>query len=309
MGTEFAMKILLDTDIGSDIDDAVCLAYLLANPACHLLGITTVTGQAEQRARIAASICDAAGRRIPIHPGAEIPLLAEQKQPEAHQAAALPAAYRGLQFSRGEAIVFLRETIRRHPGEVTLLAVGPLTNVALLFLVDPEIPELLERLVLMCGAFDEPVAREEGIRGGIRAEWNAAGDPHATAIVYRQSVPVHRTIGLNVTERVTMNGDDARSRFQLPLLESVLPYAGIWLASQPKITFHDPLAAATIFDEGICRFEKGEVAVELENPALRGATRWRGPAADGRHEIAAAVDPERFFQHFFGAFEALNPTA
>jgi len=62
-------KILLDTDIGSDIDDAVCLAYLLANPDCDLLGITTVTGDTVKRASMASVLCKIAGRNIPIHPG------------------------------------------------------------------------------------------------------------------------------------------------------------------------------------------------------------------------------------------------
>ena len=59
------IKVLLDTDIGSDIDDAVCLAYLLAQPACELLGITTVSGQPEQRAQIASAICKVAERSVP----------------------------------------------------------------------------------------------------------------------------------------------------------------------------------------------------------------------------------------------------
>ena len=67
------IKVLLDTDIGSDIDDAVCLAYLLANPDCELMGITTVSGEAENRARIASAICKNASRDIPIFPGPNHP--------------------------------------------------------------------------------------------------------------------------------------------------------------------------------------------------------------------------------------------
>ena len=68
-------KVLLDTDIGSDIDDAVCLAYLLAQPECELLGITTVSGEPVQRAMIASAVCTLAGQQIPIYPGAADPLL------------------------------------------------------------------------------------------------------------------------------------------------------------------------------------------------------------------------------------------
>ena len=64
-------KVLLDTDIGADIDDAVCLAYLLAQPQCELLGITTVSGEAEKRAMLASALCKVAGKEIPIIPGWE----------------------------------------------------------------------------------------------------------------------------------------------------------------------------------------------------------------------------------------------
>ena len=74
-----ATKVILDTDIGSDIDDAICLAYLLAQPRCELLGITTVTGEPNQRAQIASAICKAAGKKVPIYPGVDTPLLISQK--------------------------------------------------------------------------------------------------------------------------------------------------------------------------------------------------------------------------------------
>lgn len=64
-----ATKILLDTDIGSDIDDALCLAYLLAKPECELLGITTVSGEADKRAMMASAMCKIAGKHIPNRPG------------------------------------------------------------------------------------------------------------------------------------------------------------------------------------------------------------------------------------------------
>ena len=112
------IKLLLDTDIGSDIDDAVCLAYLLANPDCELLGITTVSGEAEARARMASVLCKAAGKSIPIFPGCEEPLLGAQHQPHAPQAAALNRWPHETRFPRGQAIEFLRQTIRAQPGEI-----------------------------------------------------------------------------------------------------------------------------------------------------------------------------------------------
>jgi inosine-uridine nucleoside N-ribohydrolase len=283
-------KILLDTDIGSDIDDAVCLAYLLANPACELLGITTVTGEGEQRAQMASALCNIAGQEIPIYIGAEQPLLVDQKQPQAPQAAALARWPHVRGFARGQAIPFLQRTIRQNPGEITLLTIGPLTNIALLFCADPAIPALLKGLVMMCGVFDNQ-----------RLEWNAMLDPHATAIVSRAAVPLQRSIGLDVTQQVTLPADEVRRRFQPALLQAVLDFAEVWFQHTPSITFHDPLAATTIFDAHICGFERGRVEAEWADLAQTGQTRWK-PDPGGPHEVATRVDPRQFFDHFFSFF-------
>lgn len=287
-------KILLDTDIGSDIDDAVCLAYLLAQPECDLLGITTVTGEPERRAMLASALCQLAGRQIPIYPGAADPLVVELRQTEAPQARALVRWPHAETFPAGEAIHFLSRTIRQNPGEVTLLAIGPLTNVGLLFATDPEVASLLKRLVLMCGVF---TTRLPGVA---RREWNALGDPHATAITYRAPVSIHRSIGLDVTCQVQLDAAAVRQRFQSKLLEPVADFAEVWFESNSLITFHDPLAAATIFDDEICGFETGQVQVETEGKHGSGMTMWQ--AGDGPHQVALTVDPERFFNSYFAVF-------
>jgi inosine-uridine nucleoside N-ribohydrolase len=293
-----ATKILLDTDIGSDIDDAVCLAYLLAQPACDLLGITTVSGQADKRAMMASALCRVAGVEIPIFPGAEEPLLVPQKQTRAPQAAVLKEGDYQSTFPKGEAVEFLRQTIHQHPGEIVLLTIGPLTNIALLFKTDPEIPSLLKALVLMCGVFTERLA------GWGLLEWNALLDPHATAIVYQTPVPIHRSIGLDVTRQVTMNQAEVQAKFQTALLRPVYDFARVWFEQRPTLTFHDPLAAATIFDEQICRFERGRVSVELTSERLKGLTFWDPEPVEGDapHEVALGVDPARFFAHYFSVF-------
>jgi len=96
-----AIKVLLDTDIGSNIDDALCLAYLLARDDCDLLGITTVSGEADRRAMLASTLCWVAGQAVPIYPGAEAPLEMPQTQPHAPQAAALLRWPHQDRFDRG----------------------------------------------------------------------------------------------------------------------------------------------------------------------------------------------------------------
>ncbi|NUM78509.1 nucleoside hydrolase [candidate division KSB1 bacterium] len=291
-------KILLDTDIGTDIDDAVCLAYLLANPECELLGITTVTGEADKRAMMASALCKVAGKKIPIFPGAEQPLLVPQQQTQAQQAVALGKWEHDKNFPHAQAVEFLRQTIRAHPGEIALLTIGPLTNIGLLFGVDPEIPSLLKGLVMMCGRFTN---RVQGNYGPL--EWNAICDPHATAIVYRATVRQHRSIGLDVTSHVNMSADEFREKFRrIDLFRPVLDFAEIWFQQWPGTTFHDPLAAATIFDDQICAFEKGTVEVELTGEKSRGMLFWQPGGAEARHEIALEVNSSRFFEHLLSVF-------
>jgi purine nucleosidase len=292
-----AEKIFLDTDIGSDIDDAVCLAYLLAQPQCELIGITTVTGEVVKRAMLASALCQAAGKTIPIFPGCEQPLLVEQQQPLTPQANALSKWPHETSFPMGEAINFMRHTIRENPGEITLLTIGPLTNVGLLFTIDPEIPRLLKKLVLMCGVFNQSSNSSHVL------EWNAKGDPHATAIVYRAPVSQHRSIGLDVTMQVRMDASIVREKFKAPLLRPVLDFAEVWFQHAETIVFHDPLAATTIFDDQICTFTRGRVNINLDGKRLQGRTDWDPSAFHQPHEVATEVNPERFFNHYFSIFK------
>ncbi len=287
-------KILLDTDIGTDIDDAVCLAYLLANPECELVGIATVAGEAEQRAKIASAICKHAHKEIPIFPGAENPLVLKQRQLIARQAAALHKWDHQKKFPKGEAIEFMRQTIRSNPGEIILLTIGPLTNIGLLFSVDPEIPSLLKGLVMMCGYFFQNLDRTDPL------EWNAIGDPQAASIVYRANIPMHKSIGLDVTCQVTMNSKDVKKKFSAEFLLPVLDFADVFFKeSHDYMTFHDPLAAATIFDGDICNFQFGNVTVDLENKNVIGLTKWESGNLNSPHQVANEVNKERFFDHYF----------
>ncbi len=293
-----ATKVLFDTDIGSDIDDAVALAYLLANPDCELLGITTVTGDTYARACLASALCKVAGKTVPIYPGREQPLVVAQRQPDVPQAAALDRWEHGVQYPQGAAVDFLSRTIRAYPGEVVLLGTGPMTNLAALFAADEGVAALLKSLVLMCGTFSNRVP------GLPPTEWNAALDPDAAAIVYAARPAVHRSVGLDVTTQVAMPADAVRAQFrQSALLRPVLDFAEVWFEKADKIVFHDPLAAATIFDDALCGYERGLVEVERQCEHLAGLTHWK-PASDAPHEVALTVRPEAFFEHYFSFFPA-----
>ena len=284
--------LLFDTDIGSDIDDAVALAYLLREPRCELLGITTVTGEARERAMLASAVCRAAGREeVPIHAGIESPLLVGQKQPHAPQKAALARwSHRG-DFAPNEAVPFLRSVIRSRPGEVTLLAVGPFTNVAVLFALDPEISRLLKRLVIMGGAYSTGRKRAD------RLEWNTSCDPHAAAMLFRSRSEL-TAYGLDVTLECTMSAKECRDRFRGGALDVVADMAEVWFANREEIRFHDPLAAVGVFEPEVCEYRIGTVEVDLAGARTMGVTRFtedpRGP-----HRVAAGVQPAAFFERYF----------
>ncbi len=282
-------KILFDTDIGSDIDDALALAYLLGEKECDLLGITTVSGCPVERAKLASAICTAAGRSdIPIYPGMEGPFIGKQWQPEVPQAEKLGCWSHKVDYPMFQAIEFMRRTIRENPHEVTLLAVGPMTNVATLFAIDPEIPSLLEGLVLMCGRFD-------GLPN--RLEWNAKCDYVATHGVYAKQVRIHRSYGLVVTLQLTIDSNEAQKSFTGNVMRPVLDFAGTWFKERDKMIFHDPLAAMAIFHPEVCTYKRGNVTIDVENPNILGFTYFE-EVDNGNHEIAVTVDRDKFFKKY-----------
>ncbi len=290
------IPLLFDTDIGSDIDDAVALAYLLRQPRCELLGITTVSGEPDKRAALADAILRASGREgVPVHVGLAAPLLIPPLQPQAAQAEVLAARAHRAFGPHPTAVDFLRQTIRARPGEITLLAVGPLTNLAVLFALDPEVPALLKQLVLMGGVYYT--------RGydGSNAEWNIRNDPHAAAVVFHAPVPRLVAVGLDVTTQCRMPSEEVRARFAQagPPLDLVLEMAEVWFRHTPQITFHDPLAAALVFEPGLCTLEAQRVEVELVSPRGQGQTYFENDPPQKPHEIAVRVESDLLFRHYF----------
>ncbi len=288
-------KVVFDTDIGSDIDDALALAYLLKEPRCELLGVTTVTSFPERRAAMVSAICRNAGRpEVPIHVGSPMALVSLLRQQTADQADAIGDWDHATFSTENTAIDFLYRTIVANPGEVTLLAVGPMTNVALLFATHPEVPALLKRLVLMCGWFSS----------GGGPEWNAINDPLATSIVYggglQRRPTLHYSCGLDVTTRCVMPRDACRNKFaNYPVLGPVRDFAEIWFARSERVTFHDPLAAVCVFEPDVCTWRDTRILVPTQDPTA-GYTVPEHRTAEPWHKVAEQVDVARFFDTYFG---------
>ena len=297
------MPLLLDTDIGTNIDDSLALAYLLRHPRCDLLGVTTVSGDVAKRAACAEVLCREAGRDdVPIHCGAPGPLLLGPGQSAVPLYPAVAHRPHRLDRPIGPAPDFMRRLIRQCPGAITLLTVGPLTNVAILFALDPEVPSLLKSIVSMAGVY-YPHERQ--------VETNVLVDPVAAAMVFRATAQggaaPHRLVGLTVTSRCAQPAADFRARHRgaVPPAPALLEMAEAYFRRRRHATFHDPLAAAVVFEPDVCTYETGVVRMALDRPGEEAARTYFAAdraASSGRasnHRVARGVKVERFFDEYF----------
>ena len=258
-------KVLLDTDIGNDPDDAACLAYLCLQEKCDLLGVTTVGKRSHIRAQLADSICLSLGRTdVPIAAGASDPLFANLYWWDHHvyQERYLEKYPPRNQYQPGEAVAFMQEKIRQYPGEVTLLCVGPLTNAAALWAAYPEVYGLLKEIVIMGGSFrDEP-----------RYDANFMMDAIAAGtILERREIPL-RAAGVEETGPLSVHNNKVKEWFAekrykplldfftgVPWMESTQPK---WLRDQ-KLGMHDPFAASIIFNDNLCDYLRVHARVNI----------------------------------------------
>ena len=283
------IKILLDTDIGSDIDDALCLAYLLQQPRCEILGITTCSSEPEKRAEIVDSMCRYMGREIPIFPGLGNPIIGKQLQVAVHQYEVVAQLPHKTEFPKNQAIDFMKEVIEAHPHEITLLPIGPLTNIGALFAAYPHLIPLVKEVSFMGGSFfPEAIAF-------IADEWNIKNDPIAAKIVFDSGVPI-RAAGLDVSLKTKIRCTDFLAASHSKAMEPVALYARKFLERTNDMYFHDPLVAAYLFADDICTFRRGRVHIGIG--ADWGRTYFiEDPSSSTL--IADKINSEYFFRHYY----------
>jgi purine nucleosidase len=278
--TQNRIPLIFDTDIGSDIDDALTMVYLLGQQRCELLGVTTAYGDTLDRARLVSAICAAAGREVQIHPGSSELINGKIVTGRVPQAEILSQWPHRDDFEPDRAEEFILKTITSRPGQVTLLATGPLTNVARLFQRHPEAPMLLKSLTLMNGSFRI-----------MYPEYNAILDPEATRIVYETETPEMTVIDFETSLKCQMWKKEARQRIRGGAFEPVAEMMEVFFRILPVVTFYDSIAAASIFEPGLVTFRSTTVK------SRRG---WTFPSrASGPHQVSVDVDAKRFKEHFF----------
>ncbi|HVC34434.1 MAG TPA: nucleoside hydrolase [Chloroflexota bacterium] len=292
-----ATKVILDTDIGTDVDDCLALALLLGSPEIELLGVSCVYGDVELRARMAMKLLNLRGRTdVPVLAGVTRPLLGRRPVYWAgHEGEGLldPADGRLLP-SPEHAVDFLVRRVMAEPGQIHLVAIGPLTNVALAFLREPRLAASLAHLTIMGGAIRGP-----GRFALPYCEHNVTCDPEAAHVVLSAGAPT-TLIPLDVTTQVRLRpagverirlGGSAFHRAVASQVELYPPFR-----ERGFTHLHDPLAAAAVVRPGLVTTESLHLDVETEGRYTAGATLVRAPGekAPANVEVALGVEAERF---------------
>jgi purine nucleosidase len=274
-------RLILDTDIGTDVDDCLALAVILGSPELQLEGVTCVYGDVLLRARMVRKLLSLAGRDdVPVLLGASLPLL--RRRPvywAGHEGVGLlEPGDETLTPSPEHAVDYLVRTIWEHPGQIHLLAIGPLTNVALAFAREPRLAERLAHLTIMGGAVRGPDTLALPY-----AEHNIRCDPEAAHVVLAAGAPT-TLVPLDVTTRVSIDrGGLERIRaagapFHAAVARQVALYPRF--ASHGATYLHDPLAAAAVARPDLVETASLHVDVEIEGQHAAGMTLCRTPGPD-----------------------------
>lgn len=287
------IKIIIDTDIGDDADDALAICLALKSPELEVLGITTVFRNTADRAKIAVSLLRLLGREdIPVFAGLGKPLIAEadvnlvpiQLFPE----------MKDITFhTEMDGVEYLYRTLIESDGDITLVPIGPLTNIAALIHRYPEVKGKIKEIVMMAGAYYMHYN-----------EWNVRCDPEAAAIVYSSGIEI-RAVGLDVTTRCQVN-DELVELFKTcgrPENELLAELLLCYRKKRGRHTFlHDPMAVYAVYDQELIEYSGEDILVELHGEHTRGMTFNRFKIGEGniRHNIKCAknIQADVFTEEF-----------
>ena len=281
------IPIILDTDIGDSIDDALALAFALHSPELDVRAVTTVIDDVESKTRLAWKMLGVYNRRdIPLAMGAPEPLLDPMTSVPSKEFDVLTRNDAIPDAARKRAADLIIETLLQARGKITIVAIGPMTNIALALKTDPRIKNNIERIVIMGGAY---LSSE--------TEYNVKRDRTAAQIVFQSGIPI-TAVGLDVTSQCKLRekdidgmrlANDPASNFLIRLMDLAEEQT-----HDPNPTLYDPLAIAAIFRPDLLEMQAGTVDVPLTGPGL---TIFK-PAAGSKTQVAVKVNVPAFLDLF-----------
>lgn len=307
-------KIIIDTDPGHD--DAMALLMLLAVPEIEILAITTVAGNTtiENATRNAKYILGLAKKEdIPLFAGSVKPIERDLITAKVHGASGLDgsgAELLSIEKTTEQATDKIIEIVKQNPGEITLLTLGPLTNVAKAFLKDPSLSRMIKRIVMMGGAIAVP-----GNKNRV-AEFNFFVDPEAAKIVFDSEiekvlVPLDACNDIILPEQSIKEigekaGDIGKvlSNMLVPYVENIKKYDNMAGA-----LMYDPLAAYYLINPSAFQLEEMDVKIETKGEYTFGmsvAERRVGALKNPNTKVAIKIDGQKFINDFVGLIVILS---
>jgi inosine-uridine nucleoside N-ribohydrolase len=294
------IPIILDCDIGTDIDDTFALALAASSPELELRGVTTVSGDTRARALMACRLLTAAGKRdIPVAAGQPEkppqPLRGMQGQYAAHPAVVFG---RTSQPVKESAVDFIYNRLKAEPGKLTLVAVGPLSNIAQLLTEHPDCKPWIKRLVIMGGSVRVGYSNKPPPQ----AEFNIRADPKAAQTVFSAGLPL-TVAPLDATTMLKLDEAMLGRIFGAgaPLTYQVQALWQLWDQKAQPIMF-DPVAVTLAFEERFCKVE--DLHIEVDD---KGFTREGKGKPNAR--VATSIKQDDYLKWFVDRFASTAPKA
>jgi purine nucleosidase len=300
-------RIILDTDVGTDVDDALALAFALRHPEIDLAAVTTVSGDTRLRGQIAARLLALAGRSdVEVAAGVREPLLQRGSAAgmfwAGHEGQGLLEEGRDLPLSQRHGVDLLVESLRAE--EMEVVTVGPQSNLAAALIKEPTIAGRISHLTVMGGFFH--ACELEGRAVPPTVDYNLNADPGAA--VRALSAPIPTTfVPADVTMRAWFLEKDLSRLEQSrdPLAQALVRLVRIWMSLQrhlleflgvpaqtaPVAILHDPLAVATVVDRRFVKTERLRMTVAIVDGHVR---TFIDPAAGREVEVVTDVDARAF---------------
>lgn len=283
-------RVVLDTDIGTDVDDALALALLLGSDDVELVGVTTVYGDTLLRARLTRRLMGLSrrGEAVPVIPGRSQTRSGRPVWWPGHEGSVHEDLDREVVQDDVDAVDWLVRTVLAEPGEIDLLAVGPLTNVAAALDAEPDFAGALRTLTIMGGDFSAT---------GRVAEHNFRCDAVAAERVLSSGAPVVAT-GLDATTVVRIEpGDVERIAETGPFGAALAAEVGVFweFHGEEWNNPHDPVAALTMLEPELFRIRDAQVRILAAEDQVAGMDEpegyaLEGDAPTGRISVASVVD-------------------
>ena len=294
-------KVILDTDIGDDIDDSFALLLLLESHKFNCLGVTTVFRNSLKRAKMAKQLFRSLGYDIKVYRGIDDPLkqnidhliskeIKEKEKYDEDGKYIFPQYDKSMENEKVEdenAVDFIIRMIHLYPHEVTLIPSGPLTNIASAIKKDPTIVPLIKEIRLMGAGLNLNFV-----------EWNIFCDPDAAKIVFSSNINKIVAVTINVTSLTSLTEEEVNSlknnnsKAIKLVYEAMMKWFKHYEFSSPVM--HDPLTVASLIDESIINTQLCHLDVDLSKDGYT----FINDNCPNNVYVSTSLDKEKFFKLF-----------